>query len=176
MLIDRTSSRLVVIDVQTRLAPVIEAAAARVANISRLVAGARRLAVPRVFTEQHPKGLGPTVPEIETGSDPVFTKLTFDATATPEIAAALRGDEQLVLAGFETHICVLQTALALKGQGRRVAVVADAAGSRSPANWQAGLARMRDHGIQIVTTEMVLFEWLHSAADPAFKEVSALIR
>lgn len=176
MLLDRNASRLVVIDAQTRLAPAIADSEARITNIARLVTGARRLNVPRLFTEQHPKGLGPTVPEIAIEGDPVFAKQTFDATKTPEIAEALQGSETLILTGFETHICVLQTALGLTHQGRQVAVVADAAGSRNPANWQAGLDRLRAEGVEIVTTEMVLFEWLGTAADAAFKDISALIR
>ena len=91
-------------------------------------------------------------------------------------AARLAGDTALVVCGCEAHVCVLQTVLGLRATGRQVFVVADAVGSRIEANRKAGLARMQAHGAEIVTTEMVIFEWLGSAAHPAFKTLMPLIK
>lgn len=104
--------------------------------------------------------------------------MEFDASADPAIAArldALSG-RTLILAGCEAHVCVLQTALALLARGHPVAMVADAVGSRTSANHRAGLDRAARHGAEIVTTEMVLFEWLGTAAHPAFRDLMALVK
>ena len=82
----------------------------------------------------------------------------------------------MVVCGCEAHVCVLQTVLALRASGHDVAVVADAVGSRAVGNRDAALARMRDHGVDVVTTEMVVFEWLGSSRHPAFREVQGLIK
>ena len=175
-LIDPARSELLVIDVQARLMPAIDAAPQRIANTVRLVRSARMLGVPLHVTEQNPKGLGATCPELEIPSGDALPKMSFDSLRDPAISAALDGDAALVVCGCETHVCVLQTALGLLARGREVYVVADATGSRSAQNRMAGLERMQRHGAEIVTTEMVLFEWLGSATHPAFKSLLPLIR
>jgi nicotinamidase-related amidase len=82
----------------------------------------------------------------------------------------------VVVCGCEAHVCVQSTVLALRASGHEVAVVADAVGSRSPANRDAAVARMRAHGVDVVTTEMVVFEWLGTSKNPAFREVQKLIK
>jgi nicotinamidase-related amidase len=89
---------------------------------------------------------------------------------------AALGRDQVVLAGMEAHVCVLQTAMAYRATGREVAVVADAVGSRLPERKELALDRMRHHGIELVDSEMVVFEWLAAAGTPEFKELSRLIR
>ena len=108
----------------------------------------------------------------------MFAKTAFSAAADPAIAAHLRGlgRHQVVLCGMETHVCVLQTALGLRATGWDVAVAADAVGSRLPYRKQLGLERMRAGGVEIVDSEMVVFEWLGMAGTPEFKELSRLIR
>ena len=174
-LIRRDRSRLLLIDFQARLMPAIHDGAAVLANAVRLGDAARLLAVPTLRTEQYPKGLGPTVPDLA-GHGPVVEKTTFSSCGAPAFLAALAGDDTLVVAGCEAHVCVLQSVLELLALGRKVAVVADAVGTRAPISKTTALARMQAHGAEIVTTEMVVFEWLARADIPEFKAVSALIR
>lgn len=169
-------SVLLVIDLQAKLMPAIEDGAEVLRNAGRLIAAARLLGVEVVFTEQNPRGLGPTVAELGAPAEAVLTKMSFDALADPDVAARIGGAQTVVLIGCEAHVCVLQTALALRARGRAVALVADACGSRRGANQRAALERARDHGADVMTTEMVLFEWLGSATHPAFRDVLALVK
>ena len=137
---------------------------------SRLVRGATRLGVDVHATEQNPAGLGPTVPAIgDLLPDPPVAKTSFAAAVPPHPGTA-------VVAGCEAHVCVLQTVLGLRAAGRDVAVVADAVGSRAEANRDRALERLRDHGVDVVTSEMVLFEWLGDSDHEAFREVQKLIK
>ena len=175
-LIDPARSSLLVIDFQARLMPAIDQADTRIAYASRLIRAAEMLGLSRIVTEQNPRGLGATVSTLGIPADEALGKMSFDSMGDPAIAARLEGDGDLVVCGCEAHVCVLQTVLSLRAAGRRVHVVADATGARSDENRRAALERMRDHGAGIVTTEMVLFEWLRTAAHPAFKPVAALIK
>jgi nicotinamidase-related amidase len=174
-LLDASCSTLLLIDLQARLMPALAEGDQLIRNAQRLIRAARRLGVPVLLTEQNPRGLGPTVPELDPSPSDVVEKLSFNACAEPALGERL-GKGTVVVAGAEAHVCVLQTVLALRGQGRAVHVVADAVGSRREASRAAGLARMAAHGAEIVTTEMVLFEWLGTAAHPAFREIIALIK
>ncbi|RRO20689.1 isochorismatase family protein [Saccharopolyspora rhizosphaerae] len=164
------SSVLLVVDLQERLMPAITGGAAVLENTALLVRAAVRLGVDVRATEQNPRGLGPTVAEIaELLPRPAQPKTTFAAGIEP-------GPGTVVVAGCEAHVCVLQTALGLRERGREVAVVADAAGSRVESNRDRALERLRAHGVDVVTAEMVVFEWLHDSDHPAFREVLELIR
>ena len=174
-LIDRTASRLLLIDFQARLMPAISESGAVLANALRLAEAARLLSVPTLRTEQYPKGLGPTLPDLA-AFGPCIEKTTFSSCGAAAFLAAIAGDHTLVVAGCEAHVCVLQTVIDLLTLGRRVVVVADAVGTRAALSKAMALERMRDHGADIVTTEMVVFEWLQRADIPEFKAVSALIR
>lgn len=176
MALEASSSELVVIDVQPRLMKVIDQNEAITTNLLRLVEGARRLGVPVEYTEQNSRALGATLPELGAEVSEVTEKMTFDALGTPGFAERLRPGATAVVTGVEAHICVTQTVLGMLDRGQKVAVVADAVGSRKEANRAAALARMERHGAEIVTTEMVLFEWLGSAAHPEFRAISALIK
>ena len=149
-----------------------------VANAGRLLAAAEQLGVPVLMTEQNPAGLGSTVPELARpeGSFPVVSKMEFDACRAKGVVDALPPGHHIVVAGCEAHVCVLQSVLGLLDRSRRAYVLDDAVGSRRPENKAASLARMDRAGAEIVTTEMVLFEWLGTAEDPAFKPVVALIK
>lgn len=173
-LIAAAQSQLLLIDFQARLMPAIAGGAESVANARRLAAAARLLGVPVVVTEQNPKGLGATLEEL-TGAGPVIAKTAFGACGEPAFLDALRPDCALIVAGCETHVCVLQTVLGLLAARRRVCVVADAVGSRTPENKAAGLARMAAQGAEIVTTEMVVFEWLRASTHPQFQAARKLI-
>ncbi|NMH96673.1 isochorismatase family protein [Pseudonocardia acidicola] len=177
MLISAADSVLLLVDLQQRLMPAIAGGEAVVANAVRLAEGAGLLGVPVAATEQNPDGLGPTVPEVAGYPQLVLAKTAFGATAEPGFDSLLPpGRGEIVVAGCEAHVCVLQTVLGLRAAGRRVMLVADAIGSRDPANRAAAIERARGHGAEIVTTEMVLFEWLADSTHPRFREVQKLIR
>ena len=174
---NRDSSTLLLIDFQAKLMPAIDGAASAIANAGRLLGAAQMLGVPFLFTEQNVGGLGPTVPELSARANgPVAHKMTFDACRAPGFADMLSERPEVVVAGCEAHVCVLQTVLSLLDEGRRVYVVRDAIGARRAESKEAAIRRMEDHGADIVTTEMVVFEWLGTAEHPRFREAAALIR
>ncbi|SIS70456.1 hydrolase [Phaeovulum vinaykumarii] len=170
------ASQLLVIDLQTRLMPAIDRGDQVARNAATLITAARRLAVPLLFTEQNPRGLGPTLPELAPAPEDTIEKMTFDALACPALPARLAPARTVIVCGCEAHICVTQSVLGLRDAGYRVQVVADAVGSRAPENRTRALDRMARNGAGIVTTEMVLFEWLESAEHPAFHDLRRLIR
>lgn len=174
-LLSAKNAMLVVIDFQAKLMPAIHGGESVLLNAGRLAEAARLLDVPAVLTEQYPRGLGLTVPALADVGQPVI-KMSFDACAEPAFLEAVAGDRELVICGCEAHVCVGQTVLTLLEHRRRVVVVADAIGSRAPQSREIALSRMASHGAEIVTTEMVLFEWLRSADHPQFRTVSKLIR
>jgi nicotinamidase-related amidase len=180
MLLKRDNSCLIIIDVQERLISAMSEADAVVANTGVLLKAAERLGIPVLFSEQYPKGLGPTVAALApyaAKAGPV-TKTDFSCATAPGFVERLRatGREQAVLAGIEAHVCVLQTALGLRQLGFPVFVVADAISSRKAASAALALDRMRAAGVSVVTTEMVIFEWLARAGSSEFKELSALVK
>ena len=173
-LLDRRGSVLVAIDLQARMMGAIEGAEAIVTEAKRLIGAAELLDVPVIFTEQNPAGLGRTLEGL--GARAPLEKMHFNACAEPGFLATIKPGQTALLIGCEAHVCVLQTALGLIREGRRVALVADAVGSRRGTNRQAALERAARAGTEIVTAEMVIFEWLESADHPRFREVLALVR
>jgi nicotinamidase-related amidase len=177
MTLSTENAVLLLIDLQQKLVPAIADGDTMVARSVRLAEAAQLLDVPVRATEQYPAGLGPTVAELAAYPREVLSKTTFSAVGDPGFAALLpAGTREVVIAGCEAHVCVLQTALDLVDSGYRPVVVADAAGSRHPSDREAGLARARQHGVEIVTSEMVLFEWLGDARNPRFRDVQKLLR
>lgn len=177
MLLTAESAVVLLIDLQERLVPAIHDGDVVVARAARLAEAARLLNVPIRATEQYPAGLGSTVAQLADYPDAVLTKTAFSAKADPGFAAFLpAGVSQIVVAGVEAHVCVLQTVLGLLPSGHRVLMVADAVGSRDPADRAAAIERARQHGAEIVTSEMVLFEWLRDAQHPKFREIQKLIK
>lgn len=174
--LDRETSALLVIDFQSRLMPAIEDATAVVANARRLLDAAELLGVPALFTEQNAGGLGPTMPELRVENAGLFHKMTFDACRMPGFLEALPAGRDIVVAGCETHVCVLQTVLGLCAAGRRVYLVRDAVGSRRAESKETAIRRLEHHGVEVVTAEMVLFEWLRTADDPRLRRIIELVR
>ncbi|MEI7968632.1 MAG: hydrolase [Betaproteobacteria bacterium] len=169
------NSTLVVIDVQERLFPHIHDSAHVLDRCLWLTRLASRLGVPVLASEQYPEGLGPTVEplrqEIPAGS--VRRKVHFSCVADgcfDSLPAWSR--RQIVLCGTEAHVCVFQTAVDLLAAGREVYVVAEAVGSRQAESRVVALARLRQHGAEIVNGEMVGFEWLRRAADDRFRDIN----
>jgi nicotinamidase-related amidase len=170
-------STLLLIDLQRRLMPSIAGGEAVVANARRLAEAARLLDVPVLATEQNPGGLGGNVQEIAALASRTLAKNFFDATREAAFETFLPAARlKVVVAGCETHVCVMQTVLGLLRQGRSVALVSDAVGSRTNANRDAALARAKAHGAELVTTEMVVFEWLETSDHPRFREALQLVK
>ncbi|TCK21222.1 isochorismatase family protein [Pseudonocardia endophytica] len=176
MLVPAAGSVLLLVDLQQRLMPAISGGDEVVANSDRLARAAGMMDVPIVATEQNPAGLGPTVQALAGYPRTVLPKTSFAATSEPTFDTLLPPDtEHVVVAGCEAHVCVLQTVVGLRGRGYRVLLVGDAVGSRTTANRDAALARAREHGAEVLTTEMVLFEWLEHSGHPRFRDVQRLI-
>ena len=174
--LDASASTLLIIDFQLKLMPAIHDAPASIANARRLVETAKIVGVPRLYTEQNAKGLGPTVQDLAAEPSLIVNKMSFGACLEPEFLPRLPQGHAIVATGWETHICVLQTVLGLIEAGRQVFAVRDAVGSRRTESKEAALRRMERHGADIVTAEMVVFEWLKTAKHPKFREVAALIK
>jgi nicotinamidase-related amidase len=173
---DPNRSTLLLVDFQSRLMPAIAQAAAVVRNARRLIDMASLVNVPVVSTEQNAEGLGPTVAELRADGAKLIHKMHFDAVREPGFLAAIPADIQIVVAGCEAHVCVQQTVLGLLDARRKVYVVRDALGSRHPENKETAIDRMQRHGAEIVTTEMVVFEWLETAEHPHFRDAIALVK
>ena len=174
-------SQLVIIDMQTRLISAMQADAMQlvIKNCGILAQAASLLNVPVIVTEQYPQGLGETLPQIKQymGACKPIAKTAFSATGEPKFNQQLHRDQpQIIIAGMESHVCVLQTALDLIKAKKQVFVVEDAIISRNASNKSNAIARMRDAGCIVTNTESVVFEWLGNAQHASFKAISALIR
>jgi isochorismate hydrolase len=178
--LEKENAVLLIVDIQERLATVMGQKDRVVKNNQHLIELAKMMNMPVVVTEQYPKGLGKTVPELQAALPnyrPV-EKMTLDCcgqlTFLPELKGHNRNTE--VLTGMETHICVLQTCLGLLKCGMNVHVVQDAICSRTKENWKAGLEFMRQAGAVITCTETVLFQLLKIAGTEEFKKISQRIK
>lgn len=175
-IIQRSTSFLLLIDIQERLAPAISQGDDVIERNAWLLQIAKELQVPVVVTEQYPKGLGSTVAALQ----PFLTQATwvekthFSVLAEPHVQAQLQGLQrpQVIVTGTEAHVCVLQSALQLQAVGFQVFIVADAVGSRVNDNKILALQRLRDAGCVIVSSEMVAFEWLHKSGTDEFRHIS----
>lgn len=184
MLARRDRAHLVIIDIQERLAPAIHEVGPVIANAGRLIQYAAHLDVPVTLTEQMPDRIGATLSEIRDLAPPqtvTVPKTTFSCWRTDAFRrrlSELREErrDQIVIAGMEAHVCVMQTALELLAADFDVLVVADAVGSRKPTSRDLALERMSKAGATIVSHEMVAFEWLERADTPAFKDLLPLFK
>jgi len=177
-----TPSVLVVTDVQDKLFTVmdVERRDEMIKNIKILVSAGRRLGVPVLVTEQYPRGLGRTLPELReaVGDIAPVEKTSFSCWGADRFEARLSasGARHVVLTGVEAHVCVLLTSLDLLARGYAVSIVADAVCSRRPASIELGLGQARQAGAVITSTETVVFQWLGRADTDVFREVSKLLR
>jgi nicotinamidase-related amidase len=183
MLLDRSRSQLLVVDVQDRLLPAMHEGARMAARCAILMQAATRLNVPVTISEQYRKGLGASIPALDAvkGEAVVLEKMHFSCAADAAINARVRGlasdgRSQLVVCGIESHVCVLQSALGFRDMGLAVFVVGDAVTSRTPESVETAKARFAANGVTVLTTEMAMFEWLHVSGTPEFKELSKLIK
>ncbi len=179
-LLSRDGSVLVAVDYQEKLMPHIYGKEAVLKKAELLLFAAQTLEIPVVATEQYPKGLGGTVPEVK-AAIPSFApveKNCFSCAGEPEFSRRLAalGRKQIVLMGVEVHVCVAQTALELASQGNSVYVVVDASGSRHPTDAHVALRRLESAGVGLVTAEGVVFEWLRRAGTDEFKAISRMVK
>lgn len=174
--LERDRAALVVVDVQEAFRPAVRGFDDLVAQTARLVQGARILGLPVVATEQYPKGLGRTVPELNealAGIEPI-EKVCFSAARADGFE--LDGRDQALLCGIEAHVCVSQTAHDLLATGAEVHVAADAVTSRTEANREVGLHKMERSGAIVTSVETALFELLGAAGGDDFKAIQRLVK
>ena len=180
MLLKPDDSFLLIIDVQEKLTVQIHEMDSVSANIIRLIKSAQALQIPLLCTEHCPDKIGPTTAVLANliGADSIISKSHFSACREPSIASRFEAmnRKQVIIVGAETHVCVLQTTLLLKQSGYQPYLVADATSSRHLENKQLAVARMRQHEVDIVSSEMVIFEWLQRADTQSFRELLPLIR
>ncbi|NCD32911.1 MAG: isochorismatase family protein [Spartobacteria bacterium] len=180
MLLDADNTQLACIDIQGRLADAVTDTEIVLANAKRLIYAARYLEVPLVLMEQVPDKLGPTREELKEALEgvPAFAKTSFSACGSEEFnfATGITHQKQVVIIGIEAHVCVLQTAIDLQKRGFTPYVVADAISSRRETDKQIALQRLAHYDIEVVTTEMVIFEWLKDARHPQFRAVQSLMK
>lgn len=199
MLLNAEECQLVLVDYQARLMPAIHDHTSVLQNAARLGQLAKLFDVPAWGTEQNPQGLGPNVPAVRDECRKTLAKLHFSACADgllellrPPVrpagnarslpkhlqknVPAEESRNSIVVAGCEAHVCLLQTALELLEEEFEVWVVTDACGSRTERNRDAAFDRLAGAGCELVTTEMVAFEWLRTSEHPAFKDVQKLVK
>jgi nicotinamidase-related amidase len=179
-ILKKSGTILVIVDIQEKLASVMNKREQVVRNCLHLIQAAKLLSIPVILTEQYPKGLGPTVSEIKDALPSVepFIKIAFDCCSQEGFSEMITSShkKQVLLFGMETHICVLQTCLGLLVKGLTVHVVDDAVCSRKKADFRTGIEMMRSAGAVITSTETALFQLLEKAGTDEFREISKRIK
>ncbi len=178
-MLNKEEVTLVLIDIQGKLAQIVDESESVINNIVKVIKGANVLQLPILWLEQYPKGLGPTVEVIANEIDGApIEKITFSAYNTEEFRTRLEatGRKKVLLAGIETHICVYQTAADLLANGYEVEILADCVSSRTAGNREVGIKKMIQLGAQITSVEMALFEMLQIAKGEQFKAISAIVK
>ena len=173
------NTMMLLIDVQIALLRVMHHKDELVQNLAKLLRGLRVLDVPILCTEQNPKGLGATIPELAPLlGEPPLEKLAFSCCGEAHFTEALEKFDrrQVIVAGIESHVCVYQTTMDLLDAGYGVQIVADAVSSRAAENKRIALERMAAAGASITSVEMVLFELLQDASGPKFKEILKIVK
>lgn len=179
LLLDPSTSALLIVDVQEKLLPLVQRSAAVRDNVAMLMDAAHRFEVPIVATEQYPAGLGPSVAVVkERLSQPALEKRMFSCRECHEVFGQWHAQRrrQVVVVGIEAHVCVLQTVLDLLAMGFDCFVVVDATGSRHELDQRIAWQRMEISGAILTTTESAMFEWCGDSRHPQFKEISARVK
>jgi nicotinamidase-related amidase len=174
--INPNRSTLVLIDLQSRLMPVIHQGEEVLKQCIKIAKIAKLLDIPIIGTEQSPQSLGHNVDAITQFCKTSVAKDHFDACQDGLVDALCKNREHLILAGCETHVCVMQTALELVRQNFKVSILVDAVGSRRSLDRDIALHRLGSSGATLLTSEMLAFEWLGAASNESFKEVLAIIK
>ena len=174
--INPTRSTLVLIDLQSRLMPVIHQGDEVLKQCIKIAEIAKLLNIPTIGTEQSPQSLGHNVDAITQLCKTTVAKDHFDACQDGLISALSKNREHLIIAGCETHVCVMQTALELVRQNFKVSILVDAVGSRRSLDRDIALHRLGSSGTTLLTTEMLAFEWLGNASNKSFKDALSIIK
>lgn len=179
--LSRENTSLLIIDVQEKLIKLVDHSAEILCNIQKIIKGFQILRIPIVVSEQYPQGLGSTVPALQTylGEGISYVeKTSFSCLGSADLKKRFLSQpaKNWVLCGIEAHVCVLQTAKDLLGEGKGVVVLNDAISSRSIFNYSTAIAELRDMGARITSTETILFELVEDAKNPEFKAISQLIK
>lgn len=171
---------LLIIDIQERILPVINNHKLVIDNTVKLIKGFKILGLPIYFTEQYPKGLGLTTRSIldELGDLKPFDKMSFSCSGAGELFGEFKNKNlsQIVVCGIEAHVCIQQTVLDLVENNFQINLAADAVSSRKEMDYNTALERMRNHDVEVTTTESILFELLNVCGTPQFKEISKLVK
>ena len=179
-LLQPEKTALLIIDIQERILPVINKHQLVVENTIKLIKGFKVLSLPIYYTEQYPKGLGPTVSSIkeELGDLKPFDKMSFSCSGAGNLFQEFKSKNlsQIVVCGIESHVCVQQTVLDLIENNLQVNLAADAVSSRKEIDYKTALDRMRNYGSEVTTTESILFELLNVCGTPQFKEISKIVK
>lgn len=174
------TTALLVIDVQGRLARIVNESEAVTANVRRCIQGAQLLDIPIVLIEQNPQGLGSTIPEVSEllPEHTALAKTTFSCCGSDGILSALQALDrrQLLVCGIEAHVCVYQSVADLLQQGYDVELITDAVSSRTAANRQLGIDKMVSLGAVLTSTEMCLLELTADSAKAQFRQLLPLIK
>lgn len=174
------STALLIIDIQERILSVISNYERVVEYTLKLIKGFKVMVLPIYYTEQYPKGLGPTAKAIldELGDTKPFDKMSFSCSGAGDLFEEFKRKNlsQIVVCGVESHVCVQQTVLDLIENGFQVNLAADAVSSRKEMDYKTALERMRQHGVEVTTAEAILFELLNVCGTSQFKEVSKIIK
>lgn len=177
--LDKDETILMVIDIQERLVPAMKVADKVIDNTNILISAAKEFNMPIVTTEQYPRGLGNTVPELKDHIDPnyLFAKTSFTAyTDEVKETFAKLNRKKIIITGMETHVCVFQTIRDLILEGYEVFLASDAVCSRSKKNYKNGLRLIENMGAVVTNTETIVFDLLKVAGTPEFKVLSKLIK
>ena len=176
----REESLLLVIDFQSAMLNVMDDWQEKARRVNQLTRAADTLGVPVVVTEHYRKGLGGTIPEVADAirEATVLHKEHFSACLEPDFLGAIRsfGRRQTVVAGMETHVCVLQTGLDLIQAGYQVQLVADAVASRTDSDRDVGVGLFRQAGAAITSTETVIFQWAFRANTDEFRQILPIVK
>lgn len=174
------NSLVLIIDIQERLVASLDKDIV-VSKAVKVASAAKALSIPILVTEQYPKGLGNTVPQLKSAlpaDTEIIEKISFNALLEEGMLERIKSynKKQIVIFGIETHICVHQTAAALLEEGFEVYVIKDACASRNKYEFKQGIDIMQQNGAKISCVEIALFEWLKTARNPKFKEIQMLIK
>ncbi len=178
LLMNADDTAVIIVDMQEKLLPVIAESVTLIGSVKRLIEGASILSVPVFYTEQYPKGLGATCDSLTRTADNTFEKTMFSLRQCNALLKRLKDAQvrNLVVAGIESHVCVLQSAFDSIALGFNVAVCVDAVGSRTPQDKTVALRRLDSNGVTLTTVESAIFEWCQTADHPQFKAINRLVR
>jgi len=180
IILKKETTALLIIDLQERILPVIRNYETVLDNTIKLIKGFKTLNLPIYFTEQYPKGLGPTSQKVltELKGYSAINKMSFSCFGAENLFEELHKKKisQVVVCGVESHVCVQQTVLDLVANDFQVDVAANAVSSRNEIDYNIALDRMRTLGSEITTTESILFELLEVCGTPEFKEISKIVK